>query len=155
MEVEYTWNYFHFHAACTFTGQPSTTEERTLSSDVFSHSWSVIPRLQKHVYTLMRSQVDHLELYICKGYFEGQNVCSSCFVGSVDLGYKTTKVFIYWMSPNAGTNWSRESSYKGRPTERDKYIVFLCQTNLPILTLISDFMIACYVQNVCLVYYQW
>lgn len=72
--MEYTGNYFHSHAACTFAGQPSTAEGRTLPSEVFSRSCPVLQGFQKQVDTLTQPQVDRLELHICKGYFEGQLV---------------------------------------------------------------------------------
>lgn len=59
--MEYSWNYFHFHAACTFTGQLSTAEGRSSP-----RTRSVTRHLPSHArtnnFTRQRNQVNHLEL---------------------------------------------------------------------------------------------
>lgn len=99
MEMEYNWNDFHFHAACTFTGQLSTAEERS-SPTACSITHYPLSYTCKNTFMCQCKQMDHL---------------GSCFIGSqlAQPGYQIAKIFTHWMSPDVSANLSSESSYKG------------------------------------------
>lgn len=98
MEMEYNWNDFHFHAACTFTGQLSTAEERSCPT-ACSITHYPLSHTCKNTFTRQCKQMDHL---------------GSCFIGSqLAQGYQIAKIFTHWMSPDVSANLSTESSYKG------------------------------------------
>lgn len=61
MEMEYNWNDFHFHAACTFTGQLSTAEERS-SPMACSITHYPLSHTCKNTFTRQCKQMAHVFL---------------------------------------------------------------------------------------------